>query len=132
MNGELFPKGKHLTVTIKGRNKDESRSYEPTASTKSKTAISKMNPKMRTVSGLSRREVVKMQRLVTKLSILLVSNVLISIFCLAILFRELGWSGGCLDMLVSNLCLWLSYSFNTKLYQKLCHFCIKCSHIFGC
>lgn len=85
-------------------------------------------------SGLSRTQVEKMHRLVKKLFILLVSNISISLLCLAVLyiFVDAGFLAACIDMLVSNLCLWLSYSFNIKLYKKICKPCIACSYAIQC
>ena len=90
------------------------------------------SPRIRAMSGLPRSQVVQMRQLLRKLSILLISNVVISILCVAILARELGWGGGCVDLLVSNLCLWLTYKFNDKQYQRLCYLCIKFSNFVKC
>ena len=34
------------------------------------------------------------------------------------------YSMSCLEMLFSNFCLWLTFTFNEKYYRKFCHCCI--------
>ena len=79
---------------------------------------------------LSKKRISKMTSLVYKLLILLTANVLITIISLGVLSENLTYLGACLDMLVSNICLWLAYSFNEKYYKRLCKPCIWC--MFGC
>ena len=126
-----IPTPREITVTTASSDTNSQTIMSSTDnSTRADGSINSYDRSMkRTTSGLQNSQMVKMRRLVRKLFILLVSNVTISLLCLIILYRELSFSAACVDMMVSNLCLWLSYSFNEKQYQKLCHLCIKCSHI---
>ena len=103
----------HNLVT--GETKTQTIEKEPKSKSKSKSN-----------SGLTKDDKSAMENLVNKLFILLISNVGISLFCLIILFRDMAYAAGCLDMLVSNICLWLAYRFNNKYYNKICAICICC------
>ena len=66
------------------------------------------------------------KQLITKLFILLGANVTITLFGLLCLAPDLLYIASTLDMLVSNICLWLAYSFNEKYYRCMCKACIFC------
>ena len=110
---------KQCKDTTQHTTKTETRSRSGSASTSLQ----------RVSSGLSNSQVLKIRALITKLLILLISNVIISLLCLLILFSNLSYTAACLDMMVSNICLWLSYNFNHDLYTKCCKPCIFCSHL---
>lgn len=80
-------------------------------------------------SQLSQTQIEKMQTLVRKLFILLAANVSISSLCLVLWGFSATYTIPCIDMLTANLCLWLSYKFNIKLYEKLCKPCIACLYV---
>ena len=63
-------------------------------------------------------QVLKIRALITKLLILLISNVIISLLCLLVLFRDVSYTAACVDMMVSNICLWLSYNFNHDIHMS--------------
>ena len=133
MNGHFYPKTNsgHPQTVIQSNLNSQDHSTEPTGISSINGASVIRETKDRAMSGVenSPERLAKMRKLVTKLIILLLSNVLISLFCLVFLWDELSYSAACVDMLVSNLCLWLSYSFNVKQYRLLCYFCIRCSRI---
>ena len=62
-----------------------------------------------------------LQAVTQKLLVLLAFNMIISLFGLVILFYFVGSYAACaVDVVTSNTCLWLTFSFNQKFYNKLC------------
>ena len=69
----------------------------------------------------------RLKTLVTKLLILLITNILISMLCSAIIFRWLAYTATSIDLTISNLCLLLTFKFNEQYYFILCKPCVWCA-----
>lgn len=67
--------------------------------------------------------------LISKLFTLLLTNLTITICSLIFLTINLSYTAGSLDMMASNICLWMVFGFNDKYYTKYCKLCI---YLCGC
>lgn len=80
-----------------------------------------------------KEEFSRMRILLNKLTVLLFTDIIIAMICGAVVVQETAYFAGALDMLVSNICLWLSYSFNDKYYGKICFPCdYACNRRLAC
>ena len=71
-----------------------------------------------------------LERLTTKLLILMLVNVVVTSLSMLILalLLDMGYFGGSMDLVVSNLCLFLSFGFNNTHFTRVCKCCVVCSH----
>ena len=71
----------------------------------------------------------QMKKLFRKLFILLIWNVSLSGIALVTLMPFLTYSAVCIDMMISNICLWLSFGYNQPYFDKFCKPCVNLSRI---
>lgn len=75
---------------------------------------------------MKRKEDNMYSQIVRKLLTLLIVNIIVSGVALSTLLRTLTYTGVTIDLVVSNVCLWLSFGFNDQYYQ----FCCTCKNCF--
>ena len=69
-----------------------------------------------------------LEDLSTKLLTLSATNVVLSIVTVMLLaiYLRMGNSATCIDSIISNICLWLSWKYNNEKFKCCCKPCLKC------
>ena len=70
----------------------------------------------------------RLKHLVSKLLILLIVNVTATLFFLIIVYQWMIYAAASMDLLVSNICLLLTFKFNESYFFKYCKLCVHCCY----
>ena len=93
-----------------------------------RNVLKKNNEKTNKLKNLTKQHQNKLKHLVSKLLILLVVNVTMSFLALAVIYAWMSYVAAALDLLISNICLWLTFKFNQSYFHKYCKPCIRCCY----
>ena len=77
---------------------------------------------------ISARHQNRLKHLVSKLLILLIVNVTATLVLVGIVYQWMSYAAVSLDLLVSNICLMMTFKFNESYFFKYCKLCVHCCY----
>lgn len=79
-----------------------------------------------------KRKMTKYKQLMMKLVTLLFGQIFVDLISLMLLAMSYSFFAASMDLLFSNLCLWVAFKFNDKYYHSYCKLCKLCMYFFTC